>query len=306
MDKLKNWFKPTPEFKGSGRKLGTAEDQPKPPPRAPPEPKPEPPAGPQRQLGIDANLQNRQQQTQKSARKADASSSSTMPQQQQHGPPSPTPAGHMPHGVHVPTDQVQRLALDQVVTVNTPTGREAQYISQQAPPVHASSSSVSAVPSVPSQEQMSPLDTPTAGESKSGLPAAGIEEDYKLQQCIALVSSQATANDSLLTMNKERKDYKLQQCIALVSSQPTANDSLLTMYKICSNIMSNPTEPKYRQIRLSNPKVQEQLVNVNGAVEFLEEVGFQFRFDEGTTTDGNVEGFAVLPEEASLSSLNIG
>ena len=53
-----------------------------------------------------------------------------------------------------------------------------------------------------------------------------------------------------------QEDYHMQHCLALVASHPLAVDSLSTLSKILLNIISSPEEPKYRQIRLGNTKVQ--------------------------------------------------
>ena len=72
-------------------------------------------------------------------------------------------------------------------------------------------------------------------------------------------------------------------------------------------------------------QIQELLVSVNGAVEFLEALGFEFRFEEqgvaGSATGGvsqasllpgepggtgAVEGFAVLPMGNTLEGLDMG
>ncbi|KEG05499.1 hypothetical protein DQ04_21271000 [Trypanosoma grayi] len=44
---------------------------------------------------------------------------------------------------------------------------------------------------------------------------------------------------------------------------------------ILRNLQQFPSEPKYRQLRLSNPVLQSQLFSVPGAMEFLNSVGFE-------------------------------
>ena len=43
-----------------------------------------------------------------------------------------------------------------------------------------------------------------------------------------------------------------------------------TLLKFVTNVAMNPTEEKYRKIRLTNPAVQERVVAFTGAVDFLE------------------------------------
>ena len=42
-----------------------------------------------------------------------------------------------------------------------------------------------------------------------------------------------------------------------------------------ANIANNPSEEKYRSIRLGNPKFLEKAVNVDGAMELLKHCGFR-------------------------------
>jgi hypothetical protein len=48
-----------------------------------------------------------------------------------------------------------------------------------------------------------------------------------------------------------------------------------TLLKFVTNVAMNPTEGKYRKIRLTNPAVQERVVAFTGAVDFLEVCGFK-------------------------------
>ena len=43
------------------------------------------------------------------------------------------------------------------------------------------------------------------------------------------------------------------------------------------------------QVRLGNAKVQENILDVNGATEFLQDCGFEFRFED-TGSSGAIEG----------------
>jgi len=68
-----------------------------------------------------------------------------------------------------------------------------------------------------------------------------------------------------------------------------------TLGKYIDNIVSNPTELKFRKIRKSNKAFQERVASLEGTVEFLEGCGFETRQLEGQ--DGNMEPFFVFPEE---------
>ncbi|XP_042865758.1 UBX domain-containing protein 6-like [Penaeus japonicus] len=73
-----------------------------------------------------------------------------------------------------------------------------------------------------------------------------------------------------------------------------------TLCKYIENIVSNPTEEKFRKIRMSNKAYQERILPIEGTKEFLEAAGFivqELPFNE--TTDK----FWVFPED-KLSDLS--
>lgn len=47
-----------------------------------------------------------------------------------------------------------------------------------------------------------------------------------------------------------------------------------TLCKYIENIVSNPTEEKFRKIRISNKAYQERIHPIEGTKEFLEAAGF--------------------------------
>ena len=51
--------------------------------------------------------------------------------------------------------------------------------------------------------------------------------------------------------------------------------ALELMQKMVANIQKAPSEPKFRKMRLSNPKVAEGLVHVMGARQYLRALGWQ-------------------------------
>nr|CAD7574116.1 unnamed protein product [Timema californicum] len=71
-----------------------------------------------------------------------------------------------------------------------------------------------------------------------------------------------------------------------------AQQTTTVLLKLIENVIQNPTNPKFRRIRLANPTVANKLLSAIGAMECLFEVGFQ----EG-------EDYLVLPNETSIESL---
>ncbi|MBN3315551.1 UBXN6 protein, partial [Atractosteus spatula] len=84
------------------------------------------------------------------------------------------------------------------------------------------------------------------------------------------------------TFNKDRE--KLKAGIDIIS-------------KYIDNICNNPSEEKYRKIKLQNKVFQEKVKCIEGSREFLQAVGFK---SQVLAVDGqdNSEEFLVLPEEA--------
>lgn len=74
-----------------------------------------------------------------------------------------------------------------------------------------------------------------------------------------------------------------------------------TLNKLLSNILVEPDEPKYRKVRLNNPKIQSTIVEVSGAVEFLLACQFQIAFQ--AKADESEEAYAVLDGDADISIL---
>lgn len=74
--------------------------------------------------------------------------------------------------------------------------------------------------------------------------------------------------------------------------------------KLFNNIVNEPENPKFRKIRLSNPKIREAIVEVNAGVDLLECVGFVLK-------EENHEMWAVVEnvpgeEEISLIKEAVG
>lgn len=63
-------------------------------------------------------------------------------------------------------------------------------------------------------------------------------------------------------------------------SGPNAATALTVIGKLTKNVAQNPTEEKYRKIRLSNPKIEETIVNVPGAMDLLIVMGWEYNVDE--------------------------
>jgi hypothetical protein len=67
--------------------------------------------------------------------------------------------------------------------------------------------------------------------------------------------------------------------------------ALKTLATVCGNVVKTPTESKFRSLKLTNPKIQERVVSVPGALGCLDAIGFRLDAKDGTQ-------FATLPMDS--------
>jgi UBX domain-containing protein 6 len=67
-----------------------------------------------------------------------------------------------------------------------------------------------------------------------------------------------------------------------------------TLVKYLDNVINNPTEEKYRKIRLSNKAFKERVSQLNGTDEFLQACGFQIK---QLPFEDHEEGFYIMSED---------
>jgi len=96
--------------------------------------------------------------------------------------------------------------------------------------------------------------------------------------------------------------FEMHNALALVLSHPSHVASLSTLARILQNTLSHPSEAKFRNIRLGNKKVQEEIVGVDGAIDFLQACGFEIQPGDN---DDDI-GCAQLPENCGLGRLRCG
>ncbi|KAL6761259.1 hypothetical protein V8C86DRAFT_2538967 [Haematococcus lacustris] len=172
------------------------------------------------------------------------------------------------------------------------------------------------------------MNTPTKGERALGLggcPVPSHDDSFHMQQCLALILSHTTqpAARPATPAGQQPIQGRDQGTQAggsqeagqqAATGRPAASETLAALARILRNILLQPAEPKYRSIRLSNPKVAAGITAVPGAMELLEGCGFQLHFKQhsgvqptGAAADppatGADEGFLVLPEAAPLAPL---
>lgn len=68
----------------------------------------------------------------------------------------------------------------------------------------------------------------------------------------------------------------LKRCVDLLNENETKvyTEVCNVLSRLCRNVIKNPSELKYRKVRLSNPIVAEKILPAVGAMECLFEIGF--------------------------------
>lgn len=92
------------------------------------------------------------------------------------------------------------------------------------------------------------------------------------------------------SLNKNRD--KVEQCVK-------------TIHRMFENIINNPSEEKYRRVKIESRAFQEKIKDVEGGLELLLAAGFENQDIEAMP--GQVEKFLVFPEEklADIEQLTV-
>ncbi|XP_020584142.1 plant UBX domain-containing protein 2 [Phalaenopsis equestris] len=98
-------------------------------------------------------------------------------------------------------------------------------------------------------------------------------------------------------------DGGVAKCVSAFLSGEPAEGSAETAIKLLGNVFREPSNEKFRKIRMGNPRIKEAIGEVIGGVELLECVGFRIREEDGekwaTMGELTPESIAVI-EEAIL------
>lgn len=79
----------------------------------------------------------------------------------------------------------------------------------------------------------------------------------------ALLHSQRAADGGRVNEEVDGEAlFQLQHSLALILSQPGSGSTLEVLSKLLGNLVTCPHEAKFRQVRLSNRKIQEAIVQV--------------------------------------------
>lgn len=91
---------------------------------------------------------------------------------------------------------------------------------------------------------------------------------------------------------KGEDDLHWEQCVRLLLINPVSQLINLQTYvnKIIKNILENPSEEKFLKLKHNNSVLQKNIFSVNGGLELILSIGFQFELDPVTT-----EKYLVFP-----------
>ncbi|CAN4114006.1 unnamed protein product [Withania somnifera] len=91
---------------------------------------------------------------------------------------------------------------------------------------------------------------------------------------------------------------EVEECVSVYVSGKSSEGSVEVVIKLLKNIAKEPTNAKFRKIRMANPKIKEAIGDVVGGVKLLEFVGFELK-EEG----GEIWAVMDVPSEEQLVKL---
>ncbi|XP_071751867.1 UBX domain-containing protein 6 isoform X1 [Centroberyx gerrardi] len=150
-------------------------------------------------------------------------------------------------------------------------------------------------------------------EKEMAATAEGSKVPVKDLACLSVSGVYFTCPLTGATLTKSEREVHIKEAIFMRFEEDAVEASVMMVHtfnkdrekvkaavdiisKYVENICKNPTEEKYRKIKLSNKVFQEKVRSVEGTREFLEALGFQSNMFpvEGQEEE---EEFLVLPEQ---------
>ena len=95
------------------------------------------------------------------------------------------------------------------------------------------------------------------------------------------------------TTNAIKEYTDLDKCLKTIGPM----DSLVLLSKVSRNVAQNPTEEKYRRLRLTNEKLKLGLFDVPGCINTLLEMGW--------VKDEEDQEYLMLPHKAKVSMVEV-
>lgn len=80
--------------------------------------------------------------------------------------------------------------------------------------------------------------------------------------------------------------------MAQLASDPGGSAAAEVLARLLGNVAAAPGEPKFRRLRLSNPRIQAEVLEAQGGLELLTVCGFEFVFEDAPAAAGGPDAAA--------------
>ncbi|KAJ3705812.1 hypothetical protein LUZ61_009517 [Rhynchospora tenuis] len=160
----------------------------------------------------------------------------------------------------------------------------------------------------PNPSQFSPYDSLISSSSSTSTSISS-PSPFQCPVCACTFPTESDVSshlDSCLTQQPESIEpgkgasHKVEE---FLSGNPTEN-SVEVMKRLLGNLVKEPSNEKFRRIRMGNPKIREAIGEAKGGVEVLESVGFKIGDEEGelwaTMEMPSEEGIGLVKEAVEL------
>ena len=150
---------------------------------------------------------------------------------------------------------------------------------------------------------------PSGGAAAAG--AGGSSADDMRRQILAererrraaMLKEKEERERALAAEDEDPAMAPLNDAVARVAAHADAEASASLLLRIVGNALNNPGEPKYRKVRLANPKIAAAVLDTDGGLVVLECAGFRLVFeDDGGEGDPRVMVLDDAADPAPLSA----
>ncbi|KAH9299608.1 hypothetical protein KI387_031290 [Taxus chinensis] len=197
-----------------------------------------------------------------------------------------------------------------------PKGTGNETLEKRIPERESHLKITEAAGSNPKPEGFDPFDTcissriaPKSGTSLDMFQCPVCSDWFKSEQEVSdhvencLENKQEHANESARDTTDSRANELVDHLGVFLSGKPS-DKTLEVVVKLLKNIVSDPSNNKFRRIRMSNPKIQESVGTAVGGVELLEYVGFKFQAEGddlwGVMEMPSADGISIFNETIAL------
>jgi UBX domain-containing protein 6 len=163
----------------------------------------------------------------------------------------------------------------------------------------------------PSRGGLAPSGAAAAAAARLAAGAGGSSADDMRRQILAererrraaMLKEKEEREKALAAEDEDPAMAPLNDAVARVAAHADAEASASLLLRIVGNALNNPGEPKYRRVRLANPKIAAAVLETDGGLVLLECSGFRLVFeDDGGEGDPRVMVLDADADPAPLSA----